>query len=131
MSTKRSVPEWVGSSPDAAIPKAVKLRIWERCGGICQLSGRKLMVGDEVDFDHIKALADGGGHREFNIHIVWRPAHRIKSAQEAGPRAKVERTRAKHLGLWPEPKRKLQGRGFSPGRNKAAAMSKNGADFGS
>lgn len=119
--TKRSVPEWRGKTPDSEIPKAVKLRIWERCGGRCQLTGRKLMVGDEYDFDHIIALADGGGHRETNLQLVWRPAHRIKSAEEAGPRAKVERQRAKHLGLWPAPKQRLKGRGFPKGRNRAAA----------
>lgn len=102
---KRSLPEWIGAHPDAPIPRSVKARVWARCAGICQLSGKKLMVGDEVDFDHIVPLADGGDHKESNLQIVWRPAHRKKTADEAGPRAKVERLRAAHLGLGkPKPK---------------------------
>ena len=52
----RSVPEWIGATDDAAIPPRVRLRVFNRYGGICQLSGRKIMPGNEWDADHIKAL---------------------------------------------------------------------------
>ena len=110
--TRRTVPEWVGSSPDAAIPKHVRLRIWDRCGGRCALTGKKLIPGDDFDFDHITALRDGGRHAEFNLQLVWRPAHREKTAREAGERAKADRIRAKHNGIWPASKSRLQGRPF-------------------
>lgn len=108
----RSLPEWIGATDDAAIPKRVKLRIFERCGGHCGLSGLKINVGDQYDFDHIKALWRGGEHRETNIHVVLTAHHREKSAAERGDQAKADRIRAKHLGLWPKSERPLQGRPF-------------------
>lgn len=108
--TGRSVPQWVGPTPDAPIPTRVKLRIWERCGGKCALTGKKLMVGDEYDFDHIIPLAMGGDHAELNLHVVARAAHRLKSAEEAAVRAKCDRIRAKHLGIAPPPTQKLRSR---------------------
>lgn len=96
--TRRAVAEWVATHPDQAIPKAVKLRIFDRCGGKCALTGKKLGVG-ETDYDHIVALRDGGEHRELNLQAVWRVAHREKTAMEKTARAKADKIRAKHLGL--------------------------------
>ena len=109
----RSVPEWIGANDDAAIPKRVKLRIWERCGGRCAITGRKLLVGDAYDFDHIIPLALGGRHAESNLQIVARDAHREKTKADVADIAKARRIRAKHLGLAPPPTQKLKSRGFS------------------
>lgn len=117
--TKRAVEEWVGSSPDAAIPPRVKLRIWERCGGRCALTGRKLRPGDPYDFDHIKALANGGAHAEGNLQVVCRIAHREKTKLDVAEKAKIERIRKKHLGLYPPSKAKIQSRGFEKRRTPA------------
>jgi len=107
----RSVPEWIAKHDDQAIPPRVKLRVWERCGGRCALSGRKLMPGDAYDFDHIKALANGGEHRELNLQLVSREAHKIKTAADVAEKSKVARIRAKHLGIWPKGQR-IANRGF-------------------
>jgi len=95
----RSVPIWTGSSDDAAIPKAVKLRIWAREGGRCSLTGSKIMVGDAFDYEHRVPLSMGGRHDEANLCLALRSAHRVKSATEATVRAKADRIRAKHLGI--------------------------------
>jgi len=95
----RFVPEWIADHPDQAIPERVKLRIWARCKGRCGLTGKKLRPGDGVDYDHIKALADGGEHRESNLHVVWRKAHRRKTAAEATERAEVRSLTKNHFGL--------------------------------
>lgn len=108
----RSVPEWIATSDDQAIPTRVKLRVWERCGGRCALSGRKLRPGDAYDFDHIKPLILGGGHREGNLQVVARDKHREKSAVEQTELAVADRIRAKHLGIRKTKGPKLQGRGF-------------------
>lgn len=108
--TRRANTEWVADHPDQAIPKRVKLRIFDRCEGKCGLTGKKLMPG-ELDYDHIRALRDGGEHRETNLHVVWRVAHRVKTAEESTDRAKVERIRAKYLGIWPRGQ-KIASRGF-------------------
>jgi 5-methylcytosine-specific restriction endonuclease McrA len=115
---KRAVPEWRGSSPDAAIPTRVKARVWLRCGGRCALTGKKLSAGDDVDFDHITPLSMGGEHRELNLQLVSRAAHREKTAAEAPGRAKAARIHAKHNGYWPASKAKIQSRGFDKSRNQ-------------
>lgn len=98
-SGKRSVPEWVGKVPDAPIPPRVRLRIFEAHGGICALTGRKIMPGDEWDCDHITALANGGEHREGNLQPVLRAAHREKTRADVAIKAKADRVRKKHLGI--------------------------------
>lgn len=98
----REVPEWIGKDADSAIPPRVKLRIWERCGGRCYLSGRKIMPSDAYDFDHIVALCNGGENRETNIMLALRAKHREKTARDVAEKSKVARVRAKHLGLKPK-----------------------------
>lgn len=119
--TGRSVPEWVGSSPDAKIPRAVYARVFERFNGICQLSKRKIGAGEPWDLDHIRPLSMHGEHRESNLHPVLRDKHREKTAAEAGQRAKADRVRAKHLGIHPKPQgnNRLQSRPF-PTTNRSA-----------
>jgi 5-methylcytosine-specific restriction protein A len=112
----RSVPEWVGSSPDAAIPQRVKLRVWARCEGKCALTGKTLMAGDAYDFDHIRPLILGGEHREANLQLVSRDAHRLKTRDDVKAKSKADRVRAKFLGVWPKSKRPLKGRGFEKTR---------------
>lgn len=106
--TRRSVPEWAGKTPDAAIPPRVRLRVFEAHGGTCALTGRKIRPGDEWDCDHIRALANGGEHRESNLQPVLRTAHREKTKADVALKAKADRVRKKHLGLW-KPKSKLPG----------------------
>lgn len=119
--TARSVKEWIGKTPNEAIPPRVKLRIWEREGGRCHLTGRKIRPGEAYDFDHKVALCNGGPHAESNLFPALRDKHREKTKADVAEKAKVARVRKKHLGLkkpsgnWP--KRKLQSRNtFQDGR---------------
>lgn len=112
----RSVPEWVASSPDAAIPARVRLRVFERYGGVCQLTGRKIRPGDAWDLDHRIALALGGQHREGNLWPVLSEAHREKTRDDVKAKAKIARIRAKHLGVFPKSKTKIKSRGFQKSR---------------
>lgn len=106
--TGRSTPEWIGATPDAKIPPRVRLRVFEAHGGICGLTGRKIMPGDEWDVDHIQALINGGAHRETNMQPVLRAAHRKKTAEDVKVKAKAARVRKKHLGIH-KPKAVLPG----------------------
>lgn len=112
----RSVEEWIGKNDDAAIPPRVRLRVFEKFGGICQLSNRKIMSGEAWDLDHIKALWRGGEHRESNLHPVLKQPHREKSAEEQSVQAKCDRIRKKHLGIYPKSKATIKSRGFSSSR---------------
>lgn len=95
----RTVTEWVGKTDDAAIPDRVRVRIFERHGGICHLSGRKIKYGEPWDLDHIVALINGGSHCESNLAPALRDKHRKKTAADVAEKAMVYRKRAKHLGL--------------------------------
>ena len=95
----RAVAEWVADHDDQAIPKRVKLRIWEREGGRCWITGRKIMPGDAWDLDHRQALCNGGEHREANLFPALRDKHREKTAADVKERAKTDSVRKKHLGI--------------------------------
>jgi 5-methylcytosine-specific restriction endonuclease McrA len=76
------------------------------------------MVGDEYDFDHIVPLALGGEHREGNLQVVSRAAHRAKTKLDVASIAKARRVKLKHIGAWPKSKARIQSRGFQPTREK-------------
>lgn len=95
----REVEEWIGASPDTAIPKRVRLRVFERCGGRCHISGRKIMPGDKWDMDHVVALVNGGENRESNLAPALSTEHKIKTAADVAQKSKERRVRAKHIGL--------------------------------
>lgn len=96
----RSVDEWIGKNDDAKVPDRVKLRIFDAYGGRCWISGQKIMPGDQWDLDHKIALCNGGEHRESNLAPALRAVHRVKTASDVKARAKADRVRKKHLGIW-------------------------------
>lgn len=108
----RAVDLWVGKTPDAAIPPRVKLRIWNREGGRCSLTGRKIMPGEPFDYEHRIALCNGGRHAEDNIVLALRgKVHQAKTADDVAIKAKTDRIAKKHLGIWPKGQ-KIASRGF-------------------
>lgn len=112
----RSVPEWVGKTPDTPAPTAVRLRVFARYEGRCYLSGRKIGPGDKWDLEHIKPLRSalpGEPHlnRESNLAPALKAPHKVKTAAEKTDGAKADRIRAKHLGLW-KPASRMQSRPF-------------------
>jgi 5-methylcytosine-specific restriction endonuclease McrA len=114
----RSVPEWIGKTADSAIPPRVRARVFERAGGICHISGRKIMPGEPWDCDHIVALINGGENRESNLAPALRDRHREKTAADAREKADVARTRKKHLGIKSRTSRPLAGSKASGWRHK-------------
>lgn len=107
--TARSVPEWLGKTPDAAIPQRVRLRVFERYSGICQETFRKITPADKWDCDHEIALANGGEHRESNLRPVLREAHRAKTKDDVALKAKIARVKAKHTGAKTPSRNKIPG----------------------
>jgi 5-methylcytosine-specific restriction protein A len=123
----RRVDEWIATHPDQAIPKSVKLRIWEREGGRCYLTGLKInALKDAYEFEHVIALAHGGQHRESNIKLALKEPHKVKSADDAKITAKIRRMSLKDKGLWPKSKTPLRSRGFEKTRSQAGTT---GADL--
>jgi len=116
--TGRSVPEWIGKTPDTPVPPRVRLRVFEAYEGRCYLSGRKIQPGDVWEVEHKKALSLGGENRESNLAPALKDAHREKTREDVAAKSKADRIRKKHLGQWPEPVRKLQSRGFQNSRRQ-------------
>ena len=113
----RETPEWIGKTDDTPIPPRVKLRVFEKHGGKCYITGRKLMPG-EFDFDHIIALCNGGENRESNLAPIWRPAHKEKTAQDVAMKSKDRRVKAKFLGIKPKSGAIIAGSKSSPWKRK-------------
>lgn len=120
--TGRSVPEWIGKTPDTPAPARVRLRVFEAHGGRCYLSGRKILPGDKWELEHKLALCLGGENRESNLAPALADAHKEKTAVDVGMKAKADRIRMKHLGIWPKSKRPLRSRGFGNSRAMPAEI---------
>ena len=95
----RSTDEWIGKTDDAKVPPHVRLRVFDRYGGICYLSGRKIGAGDAWDIEHILAICLGGEHRESNMAPALKDPHKIKTKADRRQKAKNDRVRKKHLGI--------------------------------
>lgn len=113
----RSVPEWIGKTDDTPIPDRVRVRVFERHHGICYLSGRPIRAGEQWHCDHIIALINGGGHREFNLAPVLTEPHKAKSLDDVALKSKIYRKKTAFLGL-----KKRKGRPM-PG-SKASGLKK-------
>lgn len=115
----RSVKEWIGKTPDSRVPDRVQLRVFERHGGKCHYSGRKIMPGEPWEVDHIVALVnwtgEGHGNRESNLAPILKDKHRQKTRIDVAMKAKAAQVKKKHYGLGkpkrdPSPyKRKMDG----------------------
>jgi 5-methylcytosine-specific restriction endonuclease McrA len=98
--TGRSVPEWIGSTPDAKIPARVRARVFLAHDGRCHRTGRKIAPGEAWDLDHVIALCNGGEHREGNLApILSGKPHKKKTAEDVAIKSKTAGIRNKHLGL--------------------------------
>lgn len=109
----RSIPEWIGKTPDSPIPDRVRVRVFEKWNGYCHRTGRKIAAGDKWDCDHIIAIINGGENRESNLAPIHRgKPHKEKTAEDVAIKSKTYRMRAKHLGIKKRTGRKIQSRGF-------------------
>lgn len=95
----RSVPEWIGKTPDSKVPPHVRMRIFLAHDGRCYLTGRKIRPGEYCELEHKKALCNGGEHRESNMAPALYAPHKVKSAEDVKERAKVDRLRKFNMGI--------------------------------
>lgn len=99
MTTSRSTSEWIGSTPDSAIPPRVRVRVFERANGHCQSCTRKIAAGDAWQADHVVALINGGANRESNLQCLCGWCHKGKTAGDVAEKSRTARIKAKHLGV--------------------------------
>lgn len=98
----RAVPEWIGATPDTAIPPRVRVRVFDRAGKACQMCSRPIRGGDGWQADHIVALKNGGENREANLQCLCEWCHKAKTAGDVAEKSRVYRKRAKDLGIRPK-----------------------------
>lgn len=108
----RSLPEWIGKTPNAAIPPRVMLRVFMKFNGVCPKCSRMLRPKHWA-CDHIRALANGGEHRESNLQpLCVSPCHSDKTRADVAEKSKNYRTRSKAAGV-PRPRRTIPGKRFN------------------
>ncbi|HLL28515.1 MAG TPA: HNH endonuclease [Xanthobacteraceae bacterium] len=96
----RSVPEWIGKTPDTPPPPRVKDRVFRRYEGKCYLTGRKIFPGDHWDCDHIKAIINGGENRESNLAPALKDKpHKEKTRRDVREKSRAARKRQRHRGI--------------------------------
>lgn len=100
--TGRTTAEWVGATADTAIPPRVRIRIFERAAGRCEICGRKLGPADRWQADHTVALINGGENRESNLRVACDWCHSEKTKADVAEKATIHRKRAKHIGAKPK-----------------------------
>ena len=107
MTDVRTLPEWIGSSPDAAVPDRVRLRIWRKFEGRCQCGcGRKIFPGEPWDCEDEIAIINGGERRESNLRPFLSAHHPTKTKADVALKSRIYVRARSHAGI----KRKAKGR---------------------
>jgi 5-methylcytosine-specific restriction enzyme A len=118
----RELPEWIGRTPDAAIPPRIRLRIYDRFGGRCQCGcGRKIAVGESWDCEDEIAIINGGQRRESNLRPFLTEHHKEKTRRDVAVKSKTYKTRSRHVGI-----KRRKGRPMPGGRNSPFKKKLNG-----
>ena len=107
----RSVPEWIGKTPDTRVPPRVKQRIYDRANGICHICCLPIKTGETWHAEHVIALIEGGENREGNLKPAHAHCNFAKASGEKTRKSKVAKVRQKHTGAI-KPKGDIQSRGF-------------------
>lgn len=95
----RTIEEWCGKTDDTQPPSRVKVRVFERHGGLCHRCTRKIRPGESWTLEHLTALINGGQNRESNLGITCDWCLPLKNAQDVSEKSKVYRVKKRHLGL--------------------------------
>lgn len=95
----RSTEEWIGKHDDQKVPDRVRIRVLERYGRKCYLTGREIRPGDKWELEHVVSLILGGQHRESNMAPALAAPHKIKTAVEMKVKSKIAKVKKKHFGL--------------------------------
>ena len=119
----RDLPEWQGKTPSTKVPPRVRLRIYDRAGGICHICKLPIKPGETWHADHVKALIEGGENRESNLAPAHAHCNLAKANGEKTRKAKVARVRKKHIRVV-EAKQSIQSAPFARSEKAARIASK-------
>lgn len=113
----RAVDIWIGRDDDTAIPDRVRLRVWDRCQGLCHRCGRKIRAGERWVLEHLKAIINGGRNAEDNLGLSCCNCIAPKNAEDVAEKSMIVRKRVKHLSVR-QPKRPFPRRVDPWGKNR-------------
>jgi len=106
----RTVAEWIAKHDDQAVPPRVRLRILEKYGRRCACGcGRQIATGEPWQLDHITALANGGKHRESNMHPLLTEHHKRKTKDDVAIKKYHYQRRLANAGIKRRKSRPLLG----------------------
>lgn len=108
----RSTKEWFGKTDDSDPPGRVKLRIYDRAGGVCHICKLPIKSTETWHADHVHAIIAGGPNRESNLAPAHAHCNMAKAKVETKEKSVVAKKRRAHLGIKTAPQKPLQGRGF-------------------
>jgi 5-methylcytosine-specific restriction endonuclease McrA len=115
----RALPEWIAEHPDQKVPPRVIVRVFEKAGKRCENCTRALRHRKDWELDHIKALKNGGQHREGNLQALCVGCHSEKSREDVAEKSKVYEAKKKHLGIRNPSSFKSKGFTPAPKQNRA------------
>jgi 5-methylcytosine-specific restriction protein A len=96
----RATAEWMAKTDDAKIPPRVRMRVFDRAKGVCHWCKIVIKAPPETwQADHVKALINGGEHRETNLAPIHDHCHIEKTGADVAVKKKVAAVRKKHLGI--------------------------------
>jgi 5-methylcytosine-specific restriction endonuclease McrA len=113
----RTTPEWIGKTDDTPVPPRVRLRVFEKYGGVCQICTVKIRDKRWI-CDHALAIILGGYNRERNLQPIHEECDRkIKTPFDVAQKRINNRVRSKHLGI-----KKRKGRPMPGSRDSGIKM---------
>ncbi len=115
----RSTAEWIAKHDDEAIPPRVKLRIFQKFNKRCAACTLPIIGKLRPEYDHIRALVNGGAHREGNIQLLCSACHKVKTKADVAEKSDTRRKQLKAAGIR-KPSR-MKGRGFPKSEPKHSA----------
>lgn len=95
----RAVKEWIGATPDTAVPDRVRVRVFTAKDGRCHSCTRKIPAGEAWTCEHMTALVNGGENRERNLDVTCGWCLPAKNAADVAEKSKVYTKRKRHLGV--------------------------------
>jgi 5-methylcytosine-specific restriction protein A len=93
----RTVEEWRGKTDASAPPPRVKLRVFLRFGGTCQICFTKIVSNPEID--HQVALINGGFNCETNLVPLHPRCHALKTKTDVALKSADRKTQLHHYGI--------------------------------
>lgn len=117
----RTLPEWIGKTPDTSPPPRVRARVFIAAEGRCHKCTRKIVPGDSWTLEHVKALVNGGQNRESNLDVTCNWCLPGKNAADVAEKSMIARKRGKYIGA-----RKPKGRPMPGSRDSGWQHKMNG-----